>query len=231
MAEADPHPTVERMTLLQRIDHALLALCVLLLVVSGLALAYHEHSWAQALIALMGGLGGRHWVHRAAAVGLVGAAFLHLGGLLFSRRYQRDLRDLLFARSDLSEAVKGWRHNWTGKGQPPRYGRFTPMQKFQYWGILAACLLMVLSGLVLWSPQASLAIFPKAFIDLMLVLHSREAQLMFIVLILWHIYDVHVAAGNFPMNPAWLTGRMPADVYRRQHLGEVEAQEREGKTP
>jgi len=47
------------------------------------------------------------------------------------------------------------------------------------------------------------------------------------VLILWHLYDVHLASGNFLMNPAWLTGRMKASVYRRQHRSETGDAEKE----
>ncbi len=209
--------TVLRMSLLQRLDHALLAVCLLLLIASGLALVYHDQAWARFLIGLMGGMKGRGILHRTAAIGLVFAGFVHFGGLLFSPKYQDDFRAVRFRRSDFSEGWKGWIYGLTGKGAPPYYGSFTPMQKIQYWGILLGCLVMTVSGFVLWSPQASLAVFPKSVYDLMLVVHSAEAQLIFIVLIVWHLYDVHIAGGNFPMNPAWLTGRMKEARFRTQH--------------
>ena len=215
--------TVVRMSLLQRLDHALLALCLLLLIASGLALVYHEQAWAKVLIGLMGGMRGRGLLHRAAAIGLVFAGLLHFGGLLFSRKYQSDFRAVRFRRSDFSEGWKGWIHGLTGKGSPPYYGRFTPMQKIQYWGIFVGCLIMAGSGFVLWSPQASLALFPKSVYDLMLVVHSEQAQLIFVVLILWHLYDVHLAGGNFPMNPAWITGRMGGEKFRKRHPAEWDA--------
>ncbi|MEJ2367708.1 MAG: cytochrome b/b6 domain-containing protein [Acidobacteriota bacterium] len=219
--------TVLRMTLLQRIDHALLALFLLLLIASGLALAYHDQAWAKALIGLMGGIKGRGILHRTAAIGLVFVGLVHFGGLLFSERHQSDFRALWFKRSDLTEAWRGWVYGLTGKGKPPYYGRFRPMQKIQYWGILVGCLVMAVSGFVLWSPQASLAVFPKYVYDLMLVIHSEEAQLIFVLLILWHLYDVHVAGGNFPMNTAWLTGRIKADQFKNQHPAEWDRLEKE----
>lgn len=212
-----PVPTVLRMTLLERLVHGLTALSVSLLLLSGLALAYHKTSWGSALLAAMGGPAGRHFLHRAAALGLLSATALHLWGVLADHRYLKDVRDLRFRREDWTEFGRALRYNWTRSGRPAKYGRFTPGQKLQYWGIVVGCLFMTLSGLFLWFPKITLLLFPKAFFDFMLVLHSREAQLILILLFLWHLYDVHVAGGNFPMNPSWITGRMRLDLYRRQH--------------
>jgi hypothetical protein len=59
-------------------------------------------------------------------------------------------------------------------------------------------------------------------LDIMLVLHATEAQFIFVLFILWHLYDVHVAGGNFPMNPAWLTGKMSEELFARQHHASCE---------
>ena len=82
---------VERMTLCQRVVHGVLVLAILMLVLSGLALAYHGHAWAHTLIAMMGGFGGRTVVHRAGAVLLLLVAVYHLAASIVSARYQRDL--------------------------------------------------------------------------------------------------------------------------------------------
>ncbi|MGB7623451.1 MAG: cytochrome b/b6 domain-containing protein [Terriglobia bacterium] len=209
--------TISRLTLWQRWEHGLMALSVSLLILSGLALAYHEQAWARLLIRGMGGLQGRHWIHRTAAVGLLGAGLLHLLGLIFSRRHQRDFREVRPRLSDFKDAWRGLKFAFTGKGEPPQYAWFTPMQKLQYWGVLLGCVLMGISGALLWNPVLTLNAFPKWVLDIMLVLHATEAQFIFVLFILWHLYDVHVAGGNFPMNPAWLTGNMSEELFARQH--------------
>ncbi len=226
MTKQRPVPMVERMSLWQRVVHGILILAILMLVVSGLALVYHQHGWAQALIAAMGGLGGRAAVHKAGAVLLVLVGLSHLLSLMVSPRYRRDMRESVPRLSDLRQGWSGVLWRTTGKGQPPRYGRFTPMQKFQYWGLLACCLVMGASGAVLWSPQASVGLFSKRFVDLMLVVHSSQAQVIFILFILWHLYDIHLAGGNFPMNPAWLTGKMREDLFKAQHGAEWDAMQK-----
>ena len=214
--------TIERLSLWQRWEHGLMGLSVLFLILSGTALAYHEHPWAHVIIAMLGGIAGRHWVHRVAAVGLVIAGVMHLVGLLLFERHRRDLWEVLPRLSDFSDAWKGTLYAIRGKGERPRYGWFTPMQKFQYWGVLLGCIAMGLSGALLWSPVLTLQYFPKWILDMMFVFHAKEAQLIFLVFIVWHLYDVHMASGNFPMNPAWLTGKMSKDVFMLQHPGAAE---------
>ncbi|MBZ5535954.1 MAG: cytochrome b/b6 domain-containing protein [Acidobacteriia bacterium] len=194
-----------------------MALSVTLLILSGVALTYHEQAWARFLIWLMGGLQGRHWVHRTAAIGLLVAGLLHLLGLMLSERHKRDFREVKPRPNDFRAAWSGLKFAFSGKGEPPHYGWFTPMQKLQYWGVLIGCLLMGVSGVLLWNPVFTLNSFPKWVLDTMLVLHATEAQFIFVLFILWHLYDVHVAEGNFPMNPAWLTGRMSEEHFARQH--------------
>lgn len=218
---------VERMTLCQRVVHGVLVLAILMLVLSGLALAYHGHAWAHTLIAMMGGFGGRSVVHRAGAILLLLVAVYHLSASMVSARYQRDLHSSVPRLSDVKAGWAGFLYRTMGRGEPPMYGHYTSMQKFQYWLIFLGCLAMGLSGAVLWSPKASLELFPKSFSDLMLVVHSSQAQFAFILLIAWHLWDVHVIGGNFPMNPAWLTGKMREDLFRAQHGAEWDSMRKE----
>ncbi len=226
MTEKGTVGTVERMTRAQRLVHLALMVAVLMLVLSGLALAYHDQGWARALITLMGGLGGRNVVHRTGAVLLVLVFVYHVVATNVSARHQQNALASVPKCSDVKAGWAGFLWRMTGKGEAPKYGHYTPMQKFQYWLIFLGCLLMGLSGVVLWSPRVSLELFPKSFFDLMLVVHSSEAQWAFIILLVWHLWDVHVASGNFPMNPAWITGRMREDLYRAQHEGEWESMQK-----
>lgn len=220
---------VLRMTLWQRVEHLLMMAFVLLLVVSGLSLVYHQHAWAKILIRCMGGMEGRYLVHRWAAAGLLLLGIAHLVYLAASARGRRDFRDSLPTGDDFSHLWGRFRFRMTGKGEAPRFGHYTPRQKFQYWGIFLCCAVMGVSGLFLWFKAEALQIFPKVVFDLMLLVHSEQAQLIVILFVLWHLYDVHLAEGNFPMNPAWITGRMPLEAFKRQHAAEYEAAKKEGR--
>ncbi len=227
MAEARTEATVERMTLWQRIEHLVLMVSILLLVLSGLALAYHATALGRLLIRCMGGLEGRYLLHRGAAIVLLLLGVAHVVALSVSKRRRGDFRDALPTGRDFREAWARFRCRVTGRGEMPKSGRYTPMQKFQYLGIFAGCVLMAVSGLVLWFKAEALTALPKFVFDLVLLVHSEQAQLIFILFILWHLYDVHIAEGNFPMNPSWITGRMREDLFRRQHEAAWEAMRKE----
>ncbi len=214
---------VERLTLMQRAVHGVLILAILMLVLSGLALAYHGHAWAHSLVDFMGGFGGRSAVHRTGAVLLLIVFIYHGVATNVSARHQRNALASVPRPSDLKAGWAGFLYRTLGRGEAPLYGHYTPMQKIQYWLIFIGCLVMGLSGAVLWSPGISLEIFPKSFSDLCLAVHSSQAQWVFVLLIAWHLWDVHVAGGNFPMNPAWLTGRMREDLFKAQHGAEWDA--------
>jgi len=227
MAQGRTEGTVERMTLWQRIEHMVLMVTILLLVLSGLALAYHSSAPGRILIRCMGGPEGRYLLHRGAAVVLLALGAAHLVALGISPRRRADFRDALPTWRDVRDSWCRFHFRVTGGGEMPKYGRYTPMQKLQYLGIFLGCVIMTLSGLVLWSKAAALGAFPKFVFDLVLLIHSKQAQLIFILFILWHLYDVHVAEGNFPMNPSWLTGRMREDLFKRQHPAAWESLQKE----
>lgn len=220
---------VERMTLRQRMVHAVLILAILLLVLSGLALAYHGHAWAHSLVDLMGGFGGRSVVHRTGAVLLMLVFIYHMVATNVSARHQQNALASVPRPGDLKAGWEGFLYRTLGRGEPPRYGHYTPMQKIQYWLIFLGCLAMGLSGAVLWSPRVAMELFPKSFSDLCLAVHSSQAQWVFVLLIVWHLWDVHVAGGNFPMNPAWLTGKMREDLFKAQHGAEWDSMQKGAK--
>ena len=77
----------------------------------------------------------------------------------------------------------------------------------------------VLSGLALWFATEAMAVMPKWAFDLLAVLHGRESVVIFLVLFLWHLYDVHLRPEVFPMDWSWITGRISlADLQERHPL-------------
>ncbi len=62
----------------------------------------------------------------------------------------------------------------------PEFGRFTPLQKLQYWGAGLGSLLMIVTGLILWFHTQAMAVLPKWFFDLTAVVHGYEGLLLFL---------------------------------------------------
>jgi len=81
---------------------------------------------------------------------------------------------------------------------------------------------MTISGFALWFKDASMSIFPKWLIDTFFVLHGRAGLLIFFLLFLWHIYDMHLSPPNFPMDWSWLNGKISLEKLKKTHYKEYQ---------
>jgi hypothetical protein len=81
---------------------------------------------------------------------------------------------------------------------------------------------MITTGALLWSPQVSLAFLPKWVMDVAFIVHSWEAILAFLAIIIWHMYNVHGNPSIFPMSRVWLSGRIGLREFQENHPLEYE---------
>jgi cytochrome b subunit of formate dehydrogenase len=91
------------------------------------------------------------------------------------------------------------------------------VEKAEYWALVWGTVIMIISGFFLWFDNVAVKWFPKGFLDVMLVVHYYEAWLATLAILIWHMYSVVFRPGVYPMNPAWLTGRMPEEMFRHEH--------------
>jgi len=45
--------------------------------------------------------------------------------------------------------------------------------------------------------------------------------------LVWHLYSTVFSPDVYPMNPSWLTGTMPEDMYAHEHPGHLEEAKKE----
>ena len=89
---------------------------------------------------------------------------------------------------------------------------------------------MVVTGLVpLVRQLVHPASCPRALLDVVLVIHYYEAWLAFLAILIWHMYSTVFSPHVYPMNPSWITGTMPEDMYRHEHPGHLDEARRETK--
>jgi cytochrome b subunit of formate dehydrogenase len=104
----------------------------------------------------------------------------------------------------------------------PHLGRFSFMEKAEYWALVWGSVVMVITGFFLWFDNLAIHLFPKGFLDVMLVIHFYEAWLATLAILVWHMYGTVFKPGVFPGNPSWVTGKMPRDMYEEEHPADVE---------
>ena len=66
---------------------------------------------------------------------------------------------------------------FVGKGERPRFGRWTYWEKFDYLAVFWGVSIIGATGLVLWFPEFFTRLLPGWVINLAHVVHSEEALL------------------------------------------------------
>jgi formate dehydrogenase gamma subunit len=214
----------ERLTLNQRIQHWALILSFAVLVATGLPLLYPQSGVSQGVIHFLGGVGLRPAVHRGAAILQIGLVLYHGLYVLFSRRGYWEFRQLLPAFQDARDLFQ-MLSLYLGLGTTrPAFGRYNYIEKFEYLAVGWGSVIMIGTGLLLWAPHLTLSILPKWVMDITLVVHSWEALLAFLAIIVWHMYNVHWNPSAFPMSTVWLTGKIGEREFRENHPLEYQQQ-------
>lgn len=213
---------IQRFTLSERIMHVLLFASLIILSITGLTLKYHESMFTQWIIKLEGGVLFRGKIHRLAALVLMGVFLYQLLRIIFTRRAHDFFHDMIFRKKDFGDFIAMFKYNLGLQKDMPRFDRFSYIEKFQYWAAALATVLLGVSGIILWAETFFMMVFPKWVLDLNHIVHSFEATVGFLVLVVWHLYNVHLNPRVFPMNNVWLTGKISKEDLKRDHQLEYE---------
>lgn len=209
-------PQVVRMNYNEVAQHTVLMVSFIALVISGFSLRFSESPWVQWLFGFEGGFPLRGIIHRVAAVALIVATLWHLI-YLRSQRGRQFVVDIFPRGRDFSQFVSMMNYNLGISKDKPRFGRFSYIEKAEYWALVWGTAVMIVTGLLLWFDNVAVKWFPKGFLDVMLVMHYYEAWLATLAIAVWHMYSTVFNPDTYPMNPSWYTGKMPRDWYLHEH--------------
>jgi cytochrome b subunit of formate dehydrogenase len=126
---------------------------------------------------------------------------------------------------DFTASIK-W---FIGKGERPKYGRWTYWEKFDYMAVFWGVAVIGFSGLMLWFPEFFSNFFSGKFINVAQIIHSDEALLAVGFIFTIHFFNTHLRPESFPMDTVIFTGHVPADEYKEDRPGEYEALEKSGE--
>ncbi|MEZ4653506.1 MAG: hypothetical protein R3E12_07885 [Candidatus Eisenbacteria bacterium] len=216
-------PQIARMSKNAIIQHMLLFVSFTVLVITGLALRYSAHWPFQWLFGWDGGFGIRGTIHRCAAALFLFSVVWHVI-YLFSREGRGFLGGMVPGRRDLVEVAQAIRYNLGLSREKPRFGRFSFVERAEYWALVWGTVVMAATGFALWFRNFVVLRFDAtaSFLEVMRVIHLYEAWLATLAILVWHFYGVIFKPGVYPGNPAWLTGSMPAEMHEEEHPGEHE---------
>jgi len=211
---------IVRLTPGETAQHWVLMIAFIVLVISGFSLRFSDAWWVEALFGWGGGEGFviRGTVHRVAAVMFMVWALWHLFYLM-SRRGRHWLRDMIASKRDLTDIKHNAMFFLGRRSGPPKFARFSYMEKCEYWALIWGAVIMTVTGILLWFDNFFIERWslPKGVLDVVLVIHYYEAWLATLAILVWHGYGVVLNPEVYPMNPAWISGRMPKGMYEHEH--------------
>ncbi len=198
-------------------QHWVLMISLVGLALTGLALFAAETWLGRTLIVLEGGMESRGDLHRFFAILLILLTAWHFQYVVFTERGHQQLMAMKVHREDFTGFLAQLRYYLGLRGAAPEFGRFTPIQKLQYWGAALGSLTMIVTGLVLWFHTAAMAVVPKWLFDVTAIVHGYEGLILFALLFGWHVYIVHLSPGNFPVQTTFLDGKISLERLQREH--------------
>jgi formate dehydrogenase subunit gamma len=217
----------ERFNIHQRLQHLLLAVSFTSLIATGWPLRFPELAISQQLARLAGGPAAIGLWHRGLACLLLATCLYHIAYLFAMYARGQRSRSMLPARRDFSDAWQDLRYFFGRRAGRPAFGRYSWIEKFEYYAVAWGCAIMALSGFVLWAPQHAVAVMPAWIVQAAVLVHDYEALLAGLAIFLWHFYWVHLHPAVFPMNSVWLSGRMSEEEMLRHHPRELDTLQEE----
>ncbi len=216
---------VRRWSWWARATHAVLALSVFGLILTGMTMHYADAFWAEPLLWLFRGERGAAAVHKVCAVGFLASAAMHVIGILLAWITGRwSPRSLL----DEDSIVPRWRdvrqvgeyiRYLRGEGPRPEFARFTFWEKFDYLAEVWGLLIIGLTGFVMWFPVRFLAFLPGWAVNAARIFHSYEAILAMGFLFTVHYFNTHLRPEVFPVDEVIFTGNIPLREIHERYPG------------
>jgi len=174
-------------------------------------------------MALLGGVERAGLLHRVGAVITLGYFASHLAYLLVRFVRTDDRSRLLWGPDSMVPQPRdlvdlGHQLRWfLGRGPRPRFGRWSYMEKFDYFAVFWGVVIIGTSGLVLWFPDHFARILPGWAFNVATIVHGEEALLAAGFIFTIHFFNVHLRPEKFPLDAVMFTGRATAEYMTREH--------------
>ncbi len=204
---------VVRLTKNQRIQHAFLLVSFITLVITGFALKFPDAATRFIFVNEL----GRSYVHRFAGTVLVAVGFYHIFYIAFFAEGRSFIMAMLPELKDATDMVDVAAYYLGFSDKKPQFKRFNYAEKMEYWALVWGTFVMALTGLMAWFKVISSDAVPRWVIDVGITIHFYEAILATLAIIVWHFYQVMLDPDTYPLNFAFIDGKMSVEHYQEEH--------------
>ena len=217
-----------RFNVTQRVLHVFMMVSFLGLALSGLPLLFSAKPWAPALAAAFGGAEGAGIVHRICAIIMIGVFGGHVIGVFLKGFASGNILNILWGPNSMvpqwkdAQDIYGHMRWFVGKGERPRFDRWTYWEKFDYWAVFWGMFIIGGSGLILWFPQLFSTFMPGWMFNVATLVHGEEALLAVGFIFTIHFFNGHLRPEKFPMDTVVFTGRVSEHEMLEERPAEYE---------
>jgi formate dehydrogenase gamma subunit len=213
-----------RMSKSERIQHFLLFTSFITLILTGFGLKFPEAFWVKWIVYIIGdnAFEARGVVHRVASIVMIAASLYHLYYILFTARGKQLVRDFLPCKQDLFDFKDSMLYLIGKSDVKPKLGRFSYIEKMEYWAVVWGTVIMGATGFILWFENTFLKIVGTTGMDISTAIHYYEAILASLAILVWHFYFIFLNPDVAPMNKAWSKGYLTREQMEHEHPLELE---------
>jgi cytochrome b subunit of formate dehydrogenase len=198
--------------------------------------------WAPHVIKVFGGADTARLIHRIAAFVMMFTCAYHLITVLggtFLKIINNEFdykRTIIPRKKDLFDLIHDIKYFLGLEPYRPKMEKFMYKQKLHYLALVWGNFVLITAGSALLFPEVMAKIFPTSlarliptavndggsfpafFQELARLMHADEAVMALIVIAFWHWLNVHFVPGRFPLQWAFLTGRITREHQIEEHF-------------
>ncbi len=211
----------------ERILHIMVNVSFLVLCLTGLPQSYLDTDLGRWVFDHLMSLKTAQLLHYYAAA-VTGLYFvLHLGQLAFKLR-RIGWRKLLTGPDSMvprGKDFKDFYHHvrwFLGKGERPRFDRWTYWEKFDYFAVFWGVAVIGLSGLIRWREEFFGNLLGGGAVSLADTVHKEEALLAAAFIFIVHFFNTHMRSEKFPMDVSIYTGLISEDEMKEERPEQYE---------
>ena len=181
---------IQRFNVLQLIQHAVLAVSVIILAVTGLAQTFSDQPLAFNFIQLVGGIDTLQLAHRIFIAVLMALAVFHIFYVLEATSVKMRFPSMLFTKNDIRGMAGMLKLFFDPNAELPKFDRYKPDEKFVYWLTVFSVVVSAITGIIMLYPVQVTAVLPGSIIPFAISIHRWQAILLAAALVSLHTYQL-----------------------------------------
>lgn len=209
---------LSRLSLGERVQHIFLLSTFSLLAFTGFSIKYPSAWFFSWLVHLEGPYPVRTTIHKALGVILIVVSVYHIGYMVLTKGGRRRLKAIAPRFKDVRDTFRSVLNKLGIVKRKPEYDEFNYAEKAEYWALVWGNIVMASTGLYMWLDPYFQEHLPFWFYSVVRAVHFYEAYLAVLSIVIWHLYHVIFDPAVYPMNFAWLDGKMTEELLIEEKL-------------